>query len=74
VAPHRLVSITVGVPNVEETAQYYAEFGPGQSDGSIAPDLRQVGFSPMRAKPALLSPRGFRLAAAGHGVPGGVGP
>jgi catechol 2,3-dioxygenase-like lactoylglutathione lyase family enzyme len=24
---HRLASITIGVPNVEETAQYYAEFG-----------------------------------------------
>ncbi|TMC98694.1 MAG: dioxygenase, partial [Chloroflexi bacterium] len=24
---HRLTSITVGVPNVEETAAYYADFG-----------------------------------------------
>jgi catechol 2,3-dioxygenase-like lactoylglutathione lyase family enzyme len=27
VALHRLASITIGVPNVEETARYYAEFG-----------------------------------------------
>jgi catechol 2,3-dioxygenase-like lactoylglutathione lyase family enzyme len=27
VALHRLASITIGVPNVEETCQYYAEFG-----------------------------------------------
>ena len=26
-ALHRLASITIGVPNVEETARYYAEFG-----------------------------------------------
>jgi catechol 2,3-dioxygenase-like lactoylglutathione lyase family enzyme len=27
VALHRLASVTIGVPNVEETADYYAEFG-----------------------------------------------
>src|SRR5579863_5569705 len=27
VALHRLASITIGVPNVEETSRYYAEFG-----------------------------------------------
>ena len=32
---HRLTSITVGVPNVEETAAYYADFG-----------LRPTGTSP----------------------------
>jgi hypothetical protein len=26
-ALHRLTQVTVGVPNVDETAQYYAEFG-----------------------------------------------
>ena len=26
-ALHRLASITIGVPNVEETSRYYAEFG-----------------------------------------------
>ena len=24
---HSLLSVTIGVPNVEETAAYYAEFG-----------------------------------------------
>jgi catechol 2,3-dioxygenase-like lactoylglutathione lyase family enzyme len=34
-ALHRLTSITMGVPNVEETAAYYAEFGlqPGHAPG-----------------------------------------
>jgi hypothetical protein len=26
-SPHGLLSVTIGVPNVEETAAYYAEFG-----------------------------------------------
>ena len=31
---HRLTSITVGVPNVEETAAYYADFGLTRSGTS----------------------------------------
>src|SRR5579872_848621 len=29
---HSLLSVTIGVPNVEETSAYYAEFGLGQED------------------------------------------
>jgi len=38
VALHRLTSITVGVPNPTETAQYYADFGlmPGHGDTASA--------------------------------------
>jgi catechol 2,3-dioxygenase-like lactoylglutathione lyase family enzyme len=32
VALHRLASITIGVPNVEETSQYYGEFGLNRED------------------------------------------
>src|SRR5690348_2711322 len=41
---HRLTSVTMGVPNVAETAAYYTDFGlkpaeaaPGGSDGSGGP-------------------------------------
>jgi hypothetical protein len=30
---HGLLSVTIGVPNVEETAGYYAEFGLAPEDG-----------------------------------------
>jgi len=34
---HRLASVTIGVPNVEETSRYYAEFGlTPTADGSFA--------------------------------------
>ncbi len=33
-ALHRLTSVTMGVPNVDETAAYYADFGLQRGDGS----------------------------------------
>jgi catechol 2,3-dioxygenase-like lactoylglutathione lyase family enzyme len=47
VALHRLASITIGVPNVEECSQYYDEFGlirhgPGFSTGEGGEQLRIV--------------------------------
>jgi catechol 2,3-dioxygenase-like lactoylglutathione lyase family enzyme len=33
---HRLASITIGVPNVEDTARYYAEFGLTRDGGSFS--------------------------------------
>ena len=32
-ALHRLTRVTIGVPNVAETAQYYTEFGLGRLPG-----------------------------------------
>jgi catechol 2,3-dioxygenase-like lactoylglutathione lyase family enzyme len=39
-ALHRLTSVTMGVPNVAETAAYYAEFGlqPSVTSDSVTPD------------------------------------
>ena len=52
-ALHRLTRITIGVPNVEETAGYYAEFGLGQLPGraageaaSLADQATSAGTSP----------------------------
>ena len=44
---HRLTTITIGVPNVAETAQYYAEFGLSREPaGAAAGETAQaVGFS-----------------------------
>jgi catechol 2,3-dioxygenase-like lactoylglutathione lyase family enzyme len=36
VALHRLASITIGVPNVEETCRYYAEFGLSRDDSCLS--------------------------------------
>src|SRR5258707_8621520 len=52
-ALHRLTSVTIGVPNVDETAAYYAEFGlTPQDDGwfSSGDGGRQLRIvhSPMR--------------------------
>ena len=45
-ALHRLTSITMGVPNVGETAAYYADFGlrpGGSSDGETWFSTRDGG-------------------------------
>jgi catechol 2,3-dioxygenase-like lactoylglutathione lyase family enzyme len=36
VALHRLASVTIGVPNVEETCRYYAEFGLTRDDACLS--------------------------------------
>ncbi len=35
-ALHRLASITIGVPNVEDTCRYYAEFGLAREGASFS--------------------------------------
>ena len=51
---HGLLSVTIGVPNVEETAAYYAEFG-------LAPEADGVVQHPRRRPPA---PAGVRVHPA----------
>ena len=58
-ALHRLTRITIGVPNVEETAGYYGEFGLTES-GTESPAAGAAAGAggPARAAPAR------RLASA----------
>ncbi|MFY9930539.1 MAG: VOC family protein [Streptosporangiaceae bacterium] len=58
-ALHRLTSITMGVPNVEETSAYYAEFGlqPGdaQPGDAQAGDTQPGAAQPSDAQPGAAS-------------------
>ena len=51
---HGLLSVTIGVPNVEETAAYYAEFGltPAEDGWLATPRRREAAADPARADPA----------------------
>lgn len=72
---HRLTSITMGVPNVWETAQYYLDFGllpvgDGTSSGLLRPDATEYRFATVDGGEQLRlvrSPR-RRLVQLGVGV------
>src|ERR1700722_2742921 len=64
---HGLLSVTIGVPNVEETAAYYADFGlTPQGDGwfSTRDAGRQLRLPPAPPRRPVALPVG--VAGAGH--------
>ena len=63
-ALHRLTRITIGVPNVAETAGYYGEFGltEGGAESAATGAGGPARAAPARAAPARAAPA--RLASA----------
>jgi len=68
-ALHRLAQITIGVPNLDETAQYYSEFGlSGSADGQVGEPSRILSTADGGEQLRLVTTERRRLVELGVGV------
>ena len=73
---HGLLSVTIGVPNVEETATYYTDFGLAPEPGSCfstvdgGPQLRIVATPTRRLVKLHVAADDTEDLGAGRGQPG----